>query len=74
MLVLDRGVLESLIIGDDVEVKVLSVVGNAVRIGVDAPLDTVVHREEVYERIQPKQESREQKGSGLYRSKRNKSY
>lgn len=52
MLILTRKVGESLIIGDDVVVNVLGVKGNQVRIGVDAPKDVTVHREEIYDRIQ----------------------
>lgn len=52
MLILSRRVGESLIIGDDVTVNVLGVKGNQVRIGVDAPKDVPVHREEVYDRLQ----------------------
>lgn len=52
MLILTRRVGESLIIGDDVVVNVLGVKGNQVRIGVDAPKNVSVHREEIYDRIQ----------------------
>lgn len=52
MLILTRRVGESLIIGDDVVVNVLGVKGNQVRIGVEAPKDVSVHREEIYQRIQ----------------------
>ncbi|AUZ84515.1 carbon storage regulator CsrA [Methylophaga nitratireducenticrescens] len=52
MLILTRRVGESLIIGDDVVVNVLGVKGNQVRIGVDAPKNVTVHREEIYDRIQ----------------------
>jgi len=51
MLILSRRVGESLVIGDDVIVNVLGIKGNQVRIGVDAPRDVSVHREEIYERI-----------------------
>jgi carbon storage regulator len=52
MLILTRRVGESLIIGDDVVINVLGVKGNQVRIGVDAPKNVSVHREEIYDRIQ----------------------
>ncbi|MCG6887396.1 MAG: carbon storage regulator CsrA [Proteobacteria bacterium] len=51
MLILTRRVGETLMIGDEVSVTVLGVKGNQVRIGVNAPRDVAVHREEIYERI-----------------------
>ena len=51
MLILTRRVGESLVIGDEVAVTVLGVKGNQVRIGVTAPKDVTVHRQEIYERI-----------------------
>ncbi|MDD5036195.1 MAG: carbon storage regulator CsrA [Methylococcaceae bacterium] len=56
MLILTRRVGETLMIGDDVTVTVLGVKGNQVRIGVNAPKDVSVHREEIYERIKKEQQ------------------
>jgi carbon storage regulator len=52
MLILTRRVGETLMIGNDVSVTVLGVKGNQVRIGVDAPKEIAVHREEIFHRIQ----------------------
>ena len=57
MLILTRRVGETLMVGDDVTVTVLGVKGNQVRIGVNAPKDVSVHREEIYERIQQERDA-----------------
>ncbi|MES0872538.1 carbon storage regulator CsrA [Sinimarinibacterium thermocellulolyticum] len=51
MLILTRRVGETVVIGDDIEITVLGVKGNQVRIGVKAPRDVAVHRQEILERI-----------------------
>lgn len=51
MLILTRKPQEALMIGDDVTVTVLSVKGNQVRIGIDAPREVEVHREEIYHKV-----------------------
>lgn len=59
MLILTRRVGETVMIGEEVTVTVLGVKGNQVRIGVNAPRDVAVHREEIFERIK-----REEQGDG----------
>ncbi len=56
MLILTRKSGESLMIGEDISVTVLGVKGNQVRIGIDAPKDISVHREEVFDKIKDKSE------------------
>ena len=52
MLILTRKIHEAVRIGDDIEVSIIGVKGNQVRLGIKAPSDVAVHREEIYERIQ----------------------
>lgn len=56
MLILTRRTGETLMIGDDVTVTILGVKGNQVRVGINAPKDVAVHREEIYERIKREQQ------------------
>lgn len=66
MLILTRRIGETLKIGDNVDVTILSVRGNQIRIGINAPRDVAVHREEIYTRI--KEEERQQKELGAARA------
>ena len=63
MLILTRRVGESVMIGDNVTVTVLGVKGNQVRLGVNAPRDVAVHREEIYERIKTETSAAAERGS-----------
>ena len=63
MLILTRRVGETLMVGDDVSITVLGVKGNQVRIGINAPKDVPVHREEIYQRIKMEENSSEPDGN-----------
>ena len=60
MLILTRRVGETVMIGNDVTVTVLGVKGNQVRIGINAPKNVAVHREEIFERIKREQQGESQ--------------
>jgi carbon storage regulator len=63
MLILTRRVGETVVIGDDVDVTVLGVKGNQVRLGVKAPREVSVHREEIYKRIKDEEQAAPDHGS-----------
>jgi carbon storage regulator len=65
MLILTRRVGETVMIGHDVTVTVLGVKGNQVRIGVNAPKDVAVHREEIYERIKREEDQESRSGASV---------
>ena len=60
MLMLTRRVNEVIRINDDIAITVVELRGNQVRLGIDAPQEVAVHREEIYERIKAAQEEREE--------------
>ena len=60
MLILTRKVNESLLVGDDVKLTVLGIKGGQIRIGISAPRDVSVHRQEVYDRIQQEQKGQKE--------------
>ena len=59
MLILTRRIGETLVVGDNVKLTILGVRGHQVRIGIDAPKDVAVHREEIYQRILEEKKSSE---------------
>ena len=70
MLILSRRLGESIVIGEDINVTILDVTGNQVRIGIDAPKSVSVHREEIYKKIGTKAPTQEQiRGSNHLRSR-----
>ncbi|QHB17911.1 carbon storage regulator CsrA [Mannheimia pernigra] len=58
MLILTRKIGEVLLVGDDVEITVLSIRGSQVKLGVNAPKEIPVHRQEIYERIKASKEDK----------------
>ena len=62
MLILTRRVGETVMIGNDVTVTILGVKGNQVRVGINAPKNVSVHREEIYERIKREQQGGDSQG------------
>ncbi len=63
MLILTRRVGETVMVGDEVTITVLGVKGNQVRLGINAPKDVAVHREEIYQRIKHEHDEQESEGS-----------
>ena len=57
MLILTRRVGEALMVGDDTKIVVLGVKGSQIRLGINAPKDIVVHREEIFDKINTKDDS-----------------
>ncbi len=64
MLILTRRKGETLMIGDNIDVTVLDIRGRQVRLGINAPKDVSVHREEIYLRIQKEKQGTGEQGTG----------
>ena len=64
MLVLSRQKDESIMIGDDVEITIVDIRGDKIRLGINAPRSISVHRKEIYEAIQREKDEEKQKGQG----------
>ena len=65
MLVLSRKKDEKIIIGDSITIMVIEIRGDKVRLGIDAPKDVTVHRQEVYEAIKREQEQEQDQGNSV---------
>lgn len=63
MLILTRNISQKIKIGDDVTVTVLGVQGNQVRLGINAPKDVAVHRQEIFDRIQREKSGKDADGN-----------
>ncbi len=64
MLVLTRKVGESLIIGDNIKITICAVNNSQIRVGIQAPKDIEIHREEIYEKIKKEKEGSEKNSNG----------